>query len=122
MAKILIAEDDLKSRTVLDTVLAKWGYDVVSTGDGIEALEKTKSEEFDLIISDWMMPHSTGIELCETLKERERTQNIPVIMLSIKNSRDDIARAYSAGVADYVTKPFNREDLRTRISNILSPE
>ena len=51
MAKILIAEDDLKSRTVLGTVLAKWGYDVVSTGDGIEALEKTESEAFDLIIS-----------------------------------------------------------------------
>lgn len=120
MARILIAEDDPKSCDLLRQVLEDWGYDVVPTHDGVEALAQTEREAFDLVISDWMMPRSTGIELCEALKGRESTQGIPFIMLSTKKSQDDINKARAAGAADYITKPFARGDLQTRVSQALA--
>ena len=122
MARILIVEDDSISRSQLTHLLEKWGHQVIPTSDGVEALERTEREDFDLVLSDWMMPRMTGIELCGTLKGRESTQDIPVIMLSVKKSQDEIAKAYAAGVDDYVTKPFNRTDLQARISKALSVE
>ena len=116
MAKILIAEDDQTSRCRLRETLEDWGHYVVPTSDGIEALEKAENEEFDLIVIDWMMPRLDGIELCEKLKGTGKTQDIPLVMLSTKKSPDDIAKAYDVGFDDYVTKPFNREDFKTRIS------
>ena len=94
MDTILIAEDEPKSRTILSELLEEWGYEVIPTCNGVEALEKLEEVEVDLIISDWMMPRLDGTELCKTLKEKERTQNIPVIMLSTRKSQGDIAIAF----------------------------
>lgn len=120
MAKILIAEDDPKSRDLLTRLLEGWGHQIVPACDGVEALELAERERFHLVLTDWVMPGLTGIELCETLKGRSSTQSIPVIMLSVKKSGEDIAEANDAGVDDYITKPFDREDLQARVVRALS--
>lgn len=119
MAKILVAEDDPRSLELLTKNLEEWGYTVVPTSNGMEALAKTENEKFDLVVSDWMMPNLTGIELCETLKKRKSTQNIPIIMVSSIKAPEDIAKAYDAGVEKFYTKPFNRRDLQDGISQAL---
>ena len=119
MTRILIAEDDPTSRDVLRRALESWGYDVVAACDGVDAVGKIKGEEFDLVLSDWMMPRMTGVELCASLKSSEETQEIPVIMLCTKKSADDISEAYDAGVDAHLTKPFRPEDLQSRISEAL---
>jgi CheY-like chemotaxis protein len=121
MAKILIAEDDAKSRDLLSQRLQSWGYQVVTACDGADALERTEREGFDLILSDWIMPRLTGIELCETLRASEGTEHIPMILLSTKKTQADVAKAYDSGVDDFIAKPFDKSDLETRISRALSP-
>ena len=120
MAKVLIAEDDPKSRELLTQLLEAGGHRVVPTRDGAEALARTDREQFDLIVSDWMMPNLTGIELCEALKARKNTQDIPVIMVTTKKSQADMDRAYAAGVDEFLSKPFDRNDLEARIATVLS--
>jgi CheY-like chemotaxis protein len=119
MAKILIAEDDAKSRDLLSQRLEGWGYQVVTACDGAEALERTEREDFDLILTDWMMPRLTGIELCETLKGSEGTEHIPMIMLSTKKTQADVAKAYESGFDDFIAKPFAQSDLEARVSKAL---
>ena len=120
MAKILVVEDDVTSRDLLSQHLEGWGHHVIPTGDGVEALERAEREEFDLVVSDWMMPRMTGIELCETLKGGDSTQDMPVIMLCGKEQRDDSATAYGAGVDDFLTKPVKIADLQASLSKLLS--
>ena len=117
MAKVLIAEADTKSRELLHKLLENWGHDVVPTCDGAEALGKTDSESFDLIVSDWMMPNLTGLELCETLKKRK--SNIPFIMIGAKRTEEDINQAYRSGITHFVAKPFKQDALQARITNAL---
>ena len=78
MAKVLIVDDDATVRDLLSQKLPGWGYEAVLANDGVEALERTEDEEFDLVLSDWKMPRMSGSELCETLKGREKPKDIPV--------------------------------------------
>jgi CheY-like chemotaxis protein len=97
MAKIWIAEDDAKSRDLLSQGLEGWGYQVITACDGAEALGRAEREDFDLILSDWMMPNLTGIELCESLKGSEATEHNPMIVLSTRKTQADVAKAYDSG-------------------------
>ena len=122
MAKILVVEDEVELCDTMKEHLEEWGYDVVLAYDGVEALEKIENEEFDLISANWMMPRMTGIELCETLKQREKIKDIPMIMISGQDDRAQIAKAYDMGVDDYLTKPFRLTDLQVSISKALGRE
>ena len=119
MANVLVVDDEPRVRELLSQKLEEWGYDVVPTCDGVEALERTESEEFDLVLSDWEMPRMTGIELCETLKGSEGTQDIPVIIIGADISDHSEAEAHDAGAVDYLTKPFSLTDLQARLSKAL---
>jgi CheY-like chemotaxis protein len=120
MARILVAEDDPKNREILGDNLEDWGYQVTSTRDGAEALERANHGDFDLILSDWMMPRMTGIKLCESLKQNENTRHIPVVILSTKDSKEDIAQAYDVGAHDYISKPSKKDDLQNRLAKALT--
>jgi len=116
--KILVAEDDLTSRRILEALLAKWGYEVDSAQNGREAWEALSvSVPPRLAILDWMMPESSGLEVLQRLRETaQNNQHTYVIILTIRDDKVDIAAALNAGADDYVTKPYDIEELRARVA------
>jgi len=116
--KILVAEDDFTSRTILTSILKKTGYDPVSTSDGSEAWEVLKgSEAPNLVILDWNMPGMDGLELCRAIREDDSKGYIFIILLTARNSREDIVTGLEAGADDYLIKPPDPSELIARIKN-----
>jgi signal transduction histidine kinase len=113
--KILIAEDDPVSRKVLLGHLEKWGYAVTETKSGEEAWEAYQDGEFEMAILDWMMPGMDGIELVRRMRSQRRSSYTFVMLLSAKSQKEDIIHAIESGADDYVTKPFDRDELRVRV-------
>ncbi len=113
--KILIAEDDPISRRLLEATLSEWGYDVLVTSDGSEAWETMQQPEAPgLVISDWMMPHMDGLELCRKIRQMDRTGYIYFIILTAKGRKKDVIEGLEAGADDFLIKPFDREELKCR--------
>ena len=114
--KILIAEDDPISRRVLEANLLEWGYEVMVASDGGEAWEIIQQPESpNLIISDWMMPRMDGLALCREIRNMEKSEYIYFIILTAKGEKKDIIEGLEAGADDFLTKPFNPEELKYRI-------
>ena len=114
--RILIAEDDRISRMLLTENLKKWNHEVVAVNDGQEALAMVRgTEPFDMAILDWMMPHLSGIDVCEAIKKSPDRSLTYVIMLTAKIGKDELAEAFERGADDYVNKPFNPIELKSRV-------
>jgi len=114
--RILIAEDDSISRRLLEVTLIKWGYEVVSTEDGEAAWRVLQAEEApSLAILDWMMPGLDGVEICRKVREREERPYTYIMLLTAKGSKEDVVIGLDAGADDYVNKPFDQKELRSRI-------
>lgn len=114
--KILIAEDDEVSRRILQLELKSWGHEVVSTRDGSEAWSIIKTDESPpLAILDWMMPGIDGVEICRRAREMQRAVPVYIILLTAKNGKQHIVEGLEAGAGDYITKPFDRDELRARV-------
>lgn len=114
--KILIAEDDAISATVLRVTLQKLGHEVVVARDGAEAWELFNQEPVRVIVSDWMMPNVDGLELCKRVRDRAQTlYTYFIILTAAHTSTDDYTLAMDSGIDDFLTKPLNRELLRTRL-------
>jgi len=114
--RVLIADDDPVARRILEALLGKYGYDVVSVCDGTEALEELqKPEGPNLVISDWMMPGMDGLELCRKSRELNRSDYIYFIILTTKGRKEDTVQGLEAGADDYLVKPFDQSELRCRI-------
>jgi two-component system, cell cycle response regulator len=114
--KILIAEDNPISRYVLEANLLKWGYEVLVASDGGEAWEIIQQPESpSLIISDWMMPRMDGLALCREIRNMGKSEYIYFIMLTTKGEKKNIIEGLEAGADDFLTKPFNQEELKYRI-------
>jgi len=114
--KVLIAEDDPVSRRLLEVRLAKWGYEVVSTKDGAEAWEALQRPGAPpLALLDWMMPVMSGPEVCERARGHPGAKSTHLILLTVKDSREDVVAGLKAGANDYITKPFDVEELRARV-------
>lgn len=114
--KVLIAEDDMVSRRLLEATLIKWGYEVVVTGDGSAAWEVLNSDDPPpLAILDWMMPGLDGIQVCRKVRRTPTSTPPYLILLTAKGRREDIVTGLQAGANDFVTKPFDREELRARV-------
>src|SRR5919109_1748520 len=114
--KVLIAEDDMVSRRLLEASLTRWGYEVVVTCDGAAAWEVLqRGDAPSLVILDWMMPGMDGIEVCRRVRSVLTATPPYLILLTAKGRREDIVMGLQAGAEDYVTKPFNREELRARV-------
>ena len=114
--RILIAEDDLTSRTLLDAVLKRAGHEVLQAVDGLEALKIMKGPGAPkLAILDWMMPGMDGLDIVRTLRA-EQGRNPPyLIMLTTKTEKTDIIEGLNAGANDYLSKPFDPGELQARI-------
>ena len=109
--RILICDDDPVILRLLQVNLELEGYDVLLAHHGEEAIKLTTAEHPDLVILDIMMPKLDGYQTCERLKQVEATKNIPVIFLSAKAQASDIERGKEYGVAEYLTKPFDPNEL-----------
>ncbi|MGE4317449.1 MAG: response regulator [Deferribacterales bacterium] len=114
--KILIVDDEQKNIQVLGTVLIGAGYNVITASDGYKALEKLKSVKPDLIMLDIMMPVMDGMDTCVKIKSDPELSDIPVIFLTARIDKDDIIEGLRAGAVDYITKPFNQEELLCRVA------
>src|SRR5438552_13905952 len=114
--RILIAEDDLVSRRVLEGSLVKWGYEVLACSDGLEAYQALQREQAPrLAILDWMMPKMDGVQICRELHQVPHPTSIYIILLTAKGCREDVVAGLQAGADDYITKPFQPEELQARV-------
>jgi DNA-binding response OmpR family regulator len=116
-AKILLVEDDQNFGTVLSSYLEAHDYDVTLAKDGLAGLETYRRDKWDLCIFDVMMPRLSGFELAK--KVRETDTQTPIIFLTAKAMKDDVLNGFELGADDYITKPFNSEELLARINVIL---
>lgn len=114
--RILIAEDHLVSRHLLERNLGNWGFEVVSTSDGAAAVEILEGTDAPPIaVLDWMMPKIDGAELCRRVRARTGRPYIYIILLTARSQKEEVAAGLEAGADDYVTKPFDADELRARI-------
>ncbi len=114
--RILVAEDDAASRILLQKVLTKWGYDVVTARSGEEAWAVLTGDNApDLAVLDWMMPELDGVEVCRRVRALDLSSPPYLILLTSRGDKQDIATGLEAGAADYVQKPFDHDELRARL-------
>jgi len=116
---ILVVDDNKENLRVVGNFLKEKGYKIAFSLDGESALQLTGSNRFDLILLDVMMPEMDGFEVCRKLKEDLATKDIPIIFLTAKSSIPDIVTGFKAGGVDYITKPFNKEELLARVQTHL---
>src|SRR5215469_15485212 len=114
--KILAAEDNPISQSMLRSMLTKWGYEVVTAGDGNEAWKILQSPQApQLAILDWMMPGQDGVEVCRRLRATNQEPYTYILLLTARSDSQDLVEAIDAGADDYLTKPFNSSELRARL-------
>lgn len=112
---ILVVEDNPVTRRLLQKTLKKSGYEVAAVENGSQALEVIGKRFFPIIITDWVMPEMDGLDLCRTIRKMELPGYVFIILLTAKDSKDDIIKGLNAGADDYLTKPFNNPELMARL-------
>lgn len=118
--KILIVDDVISNIMLLKALLKTENYQIITANDGYSALEKVKTEEPDLILLDVMMPGMSGFDVSQELQSSPEYRNIPIIFLTALNSHEDIVRGFELGANDFITKPFNKNELKIRIKHQVS--
>ena len=113
----MIVEDDSNQRKLMSTVLEQYGYNVIQACDGIDALDQLDKKHIDLIILDIMMPRMDGFEFTETI--RQGGSNIPILMVTAKQSPVDKRKGFIIGTDDYMTKPVDEEEMVLRVGALL---
>ena len=115
--RVLIAEDEPVSRRLLQGTLTRWGYDVLVARDGQEAWDLFCSDEDPppLAILDWMMPNMDGPEVCQRIRKEGREEYTYIVLLTAKNRKENLIEGLDAGADDYITKPFDSDELEVRV-------
>lgn len=114
---ILIVDDKKENHILISKFLVKKGYRIASALNGFEAIDFLKDHKTELILMDILMPGMTGYELCVKIKKNGGTKDIPVIFLTSKRETEDLVQGFEAGAVDYITKPFNHNELYVRVNN-----
>ncbi len=118
-AKLILVEDDPALSELLEYRFANEGYDVRTTGNGDEAIVMAAEDTPDLVILDWMIEGTSGIEVCRRLRRDKATSHVPIIMLTARENEDDRIRGLETGADDYVTKPFSPRELLARVAAVM---
>jgi diguanylate cyclase (GGDEF)-like protein len=114
--KVLVAEDSLVSRHLLEVSLRRWDFEPISAGDGNEAWEILQREDApSMAILDWIMPGLTGLEICRLIRQFGREPYTYVLLLTSKSEKADLLEGMEAGADDYITKPFEQNELKVRL-------
>ncbi|MCP3898200.1 MAG: response regulator [Desulfobacteraceae bacterium] len=115
--KILIAEDELITRRILESTLIKWGYDVISVTNGNDAIEILLGNDAPkLTLLDWVMPDKNGIEVCQAIRQKSTGAPPYIILLTSKSDTEDITKGLDSGADDYMVKPYDNNELKARIN------
>lgn len=115
---ILVAEDDLLTRMMLERSVVQWGYQLVSAVDGESAREILRTRKIDVCLLDWDLPKLRGIELCQWLRTNGTSQAPYVVLIAGNEQPEEIQMGYEAGANDYVTRPCDLKYLRRRIATV----
>ena len=118
-AKLLLVEDDPALLELLEYRFRNEGYHVRATSDGDEALMLAAEDAPDLVILDWMIEGTSGIEVCRRLRRDKATSHVPIIMLTARETEDDRIRGLDTGADDYLTKPFSPRELMARVGAVM---
>ncbi|MEY3170672.1 MAG: phosphate regulatory protein, partial [Pseudomonadota bacterium] len=119
LANILLVEDEKSIVTLIKYNLEKEGFKVFCSETGEDALKIIKEKIPDLVILDWMLPDTSGIDVCRQIKIDKKLKNIPVLILTAKGEPDDKIKGLEVGADDYVTKPFNNKELLLRVKSLI---
>lgn len=119
LASILLVEDEQSIVTLIKYNLEKEGFKVFCSETGEDALKIIKEKIPDLVILDWMLPDTSGIDVCRQIKIDKKLKNIPVLILTAKGEPDDKIKGLEVGADDYVTKPFNNKELLLRVKSLI---
>src|SRR4051794_1678315 len=114
--RVLIAEDEAVSRRILQRAVERVGHECVATSDGAQAWHSYQDAPFDVVITDWVMPHMDGVELCALIRDNPGPCYTYVILLSVLSDRGHFLKGMQAGADDYLTKPLDAEELQARLA------
>jgi len=114
--KIMIAEDEQITRRKLQRQLEKWGHEVTAAEDGRQAWEQFQHHNFDIVVTDWDMPHMDGHQLIEHIRGGEQSHYVYIIMLTARNETSDLVAGMGIGADDFLSKPFDRNELHVRLN------
>ena len=116
---ILVVDDEIFLRTLIVRGLRREGFRVVEVDNGLMAIDKARKQRPDLILMDVMMPIIDGLEATRLIRLDDDLKNVPIIIMTSKNSIDDVKRVFTCNIDDYIVKPFRQEQLIERISACL---
>lgn len=116
---ILVVDDEHDFRAIVSHVLDRGGYDVVSAGNGEDGLKMFADYGPDLVVLDGNLPDMDGIDVCRRLRATEKGKTVPVVMCTVRSAVGTVGDGLSAGVTDYVVKPFEMEELLERVAKAL---
>ena len=118
--KILFVEDSPTMRRIIHNSLSRIGFtDISEAENGLDALEKIKSKDFDMILTDWNMPEMNGQDLVEELRKADKYKNVPILMITTRGMQDDVMTAIKSGVNGYIVKPFTPEVLKKKMQELI---
>ena len=118
--KILIVDDVMSNVLLLKVLLTNEKFAIATASNGRQALEQVEKENPDLVLLDVMMPDMSGFEVAQHLKSNPNTADIPIIFLTALNSTADIVKGFQVGANDFISKPFNKEELIIRVTHQIS--
>lgn len=120
MARILVADDDVDIRELVEFKLTTLGHDVVAVSDGLAAIDACHANRPDLAVLDVMMPGVSGLDAIRAIRADPRLKDLPVILLTARAQESDIETGFESGADDYITKPFSPRELASRVQALLA--
>jgi len=120
VARILVADDDVDIRELVEFKLSTLGHDVVAVADGAAAIEACKAQRPDLAVLDVMMPGVSGLDAIRAIRADPALADLPVILLTARAQESDVETGFDSGADDYITKPFSPRELASRVQALLS--
>lgn len=119
--RVLIVDDSATMRRIIRNNLKFAGYDdAVEAGNGVEGLSCLAANPIGMVITDWNMPEMNGIEFVEAIRSQDQHKDLPILMITTQAEREHIMAALSAGVSNYIVKPFDAETLKKKLEQILA--
>ncbi len=120
VAKILVADDDVDIRELVEFKLTTMGHEIIAVGDGAAAVEACRADKPDLAVLDVMMPGVSGLDAMREIRADAALADLPVILLTARAQESDVETGFDSGADDYITKPFSPRELASRVEALLS--